>query len=229
QFSAFTAVEFPGAFLYRRMAASGPRTVAAGHPFPWYDRETAAVQAATPVAPSGSGAFSVALSAFAPEILQETGDAHAKEAEDANSHEHDECEMPWRKARACADEGRLAEASAWCEQAIAADKLNPAHYYLLATIEQERGQSEAAERSLGRALYLEPDFALAHFALGNLCLSEGRQREARRHFGNALTLLRACPTDALLPEADGLSAGRLVEIIASVQASLPRAPKELAV
>ncbi|MGP1678862.1 MAG: hypothetical protein ACTS6J_17110, partial [Burkholderiales bacterium] len=72
-----------------------------------------------------------------------------------------------------------------------------------------------------------PDFALAHFALGNLCLSGGRQREARRHFGNALTLLRACPADALLPEADGLSAGRLVEIIASVQASLPRAHKEL--
>ncbi|MEK7437340.1 MAG: hypothetical protein AAB150_10685, partial [Pseudomonadota bacterium] len=61
------------------------------------------------------------------------------------------------------------------------------------------------------------------------CLSAGRQREARRHFGNALALLRACPADAVLPEADGLSAGRLVEIIASVQASLPRAPnaKEL--
>jgi chemotaxis protein methyltransferase CheR len=204
-FAAFTAVEFPGAFLYRRMAHAGPPELAA---------------------------FSVARSAFAPEVLHEASGEQATETGDADSREHDECdtrdtrETPRRKARACADEGRLAEAFEWCEQAIAADKLNPAHYYLLASIEQERGQGEAAERALCRALYLEPGFALAHFALGNLCLSGGRQREARRHFANALTLLRAWPADFLLPEADGLSAGRLIEIIASVQASLPRVPKE---
>jgi chemotaxis protein methyltransferase CheR len=141
---------------------------------------------------------------------------------------HDEREMPRRQARACADEGRLAEAVEWCAKAIAADKMNPAHYYLLATIEQERGQGDAAESSLGRALYLEPDFILAHFALGNLCLAAGRRPQARRHFANALTLLRACPADALLPEADGLSTGRLIEIISAVQASLPRTPRELA-
>ncbi|MDO8787421.1 MAG: CheR family methyltransferase [Sulfuritalea sp.] len=227
-FSAFTAVEFPGAFLYRKMAATAPRTVANRHPVPWYDGEAAAATPA-PAEPSAAAAFGVARSAFAPEVLHEAGDELATEAKDADSREHDEREMPRRKARACADEGRLAEAIGWCEMAIAADKLNPAHYYLLAVICQEQGQSETAERSLGRALYLEPDFALAHFALGNLCLSGGRRGEARRHFGNALNLLRACPADALLPEADGLSAGRLVEIIASAQASLPRAHKELAV
>jgi chemotaxis protein methyltransferase CheR len=208
-FSAFTAVEFPGAFLYRKMAA-------------------AAAHSPAPAAPREPAAFSVDRLAVAPEILHEAGGLRATQAEDADSREHDERETPWRNARACADEGRLAEAAEWCEKAIAADKLNPAHYYLLATIEQERGQSETAERALGRALYLAPDFALAHFALGNLCLSGGHPREAQRHFGNALTLLRACPADALLPEADGLSAGRLVEIITSVQASLPRAHKELA-
>ena len=227
-FSAFTTVEFPGAFLYRRMAAAGPRTTAVRYQAPWYEGEAAAAHAPAPAAPSEPAAFSVARSAFAPEVLHKAGGEQAKEAEDADSPEHDEREMPRRKARACANDGRLAEAIEWCEKAIAADKLNPAHYYLLAAICQERGQSETAERALGRALYLEPDFALAHFALGNLCLSAGRRREARRHFGNALTLLRACPADALLPESDGLNAGRLVEIIASVQASLPRAHKELA-
>jgi chemotaxis protein methyltransferase CheR len=212
-FSAFAAVEFPGAFLYRKMAAERPRTAA----LRW------SPDAAAPAQPA---ALSVVQSVLAPEAPHEAGSLQTTEADAAVSTEHDAHDTPRRKARACADQGRLAEALEWCEQAIAVDKLNPAHYYLLATIEQERGQSEAAERSLGRALYLEPDFALAHFALGNLCLSGGRQREARRHFGNALTLLRACPADALLPESDGLSAGRLVEIIASVQASLPRAHKE---
>ena len=199
QFSAFTAVEFPGAFLYRKMAPA--------------EREPAA--------------FVAPRLAFAPEVLHEAGGEQAVKVATADLREHGERDTHRSKARACADEGRLAEASAWCDKAIAADKLNPAHYYLLATIEQEQGQSEAAERSLGRALYLEPDFVLAHFALGNLCLSAGRQREARRHFGNALTLLRARPADAPVTEADGLSAGRLVEIIAAVQASLPRTPEEV--
>lgn len=220
-FSAFAAVEFSGAFLYRKMAAGGPRTVAVRHPVPWYDGEATA-----PHAPE-LAAFSVARSAFAPEVLHEAGAEPATQSEDVNSPERDARETPRRKARACANEGRLAEAVEWCEKAIAADKLNPAHYYLLAAICQEQGQSETAERALGRALYLAPDFALAHFALGNLCLSGARQREARRHFDNALVLLRACPAEALLPESDGLSAGRLVEIIASAQASLPRAHKEL--
>ena len=226
QFSAFTAVEFPGAFLYRRMAAGGPRTTTIRYQAPWHEEEAAAAHAPAPAEPSGPAAFGVARSAFAPEVLHQAGGEQVKEVEDADSRAQDESEMARRKARACADGGSLAEAIEWCEKAIAADKLNPAHYYLLAAIEQERGQSETAERSLGRALYLEPDFALAHFALGNLCLSGGRRREARRHFGNALTLLRVCPADALLPESDGLSAGRLVEIITSVLASLPRAHKE---
>ena len=225
-FSAFTAVEFPGAILYRRMAASGLSTVAVRRQSPWYQGEAAAVHAPAPAAPAETGAFSVVRSALAPDMLHQAGGEQARQAEDADSRKHDDRETPLRKARTCADEGRLAEALEWCEKAIAADKLNPAHYYLLAAIEQERGQSEKAEHSLGRALYLEPDFALAHFALGNLCLSAGRRREAQRHFGNALTLLRACPANTLLPESDGLSAGRLLEIIASVQASMPRAHKE---
>lgn len=226
RFSAFTAVEFRGAHLYRRMAAAWPRTTAIEYQVPRPDAKSAAPNAPAPAAPWESGTLSMARSVVAPEVLPAAGSDQAKEDRDADSREHEGSVIARRKARACANEGKLAEAIVWCEKAIAADKLNPAHYYLLAAIEQEQGQSETAERSLGRALFLEPDFALAHFALGNLCLSSGRVREARRHFSNALTLLRACPADALVPEADGLSAGRLAEIIAAVQASLPRAHKE---
>ena len=213
--SEFTTVEFPGAFLYRKTAVGGPLSVAINSQGMLHAGEAAAAYAPGPTAP-----LKVAWPTFALEILHAEGGVHATQAEEADSLKHEERETPRSKARACADEGRLAEAIEWCEKAIAADKLNPAHYYLLAAICQEQGQSETAERALGRALYLEPDFALAHFALGNLCLSGGRQREAQRHFVNALTLLRACSADALLPESDGLSAARFVEIITSAQASL---------
>ena len=125
-------------------------------------------------------------------------------------------------ARLRANQGKLAEAAEWCAQAIAADKLNPAHHYLLATIRQEEGQADEAVQSLKRALYLDPDFVLAHFALGNLHLSQGRYREAERHFGNTLTLLQKYPEDEPLHDAEGLTAGRLTEIIMSVLLSWPQ-------
>jgi len=126
-------------------------------------------------------------------------------------------------ARNCANEGRLAEAIEWCDKAIAADKLNPAHYYLLGAIQQEQGQGEAAQRSLKRALYLDPGFVLAHFALGNGELLQGRPREAERHFRNALAMLQRHPQDEVVPEAEGLTAEGLTGIVMSVLSSLPRA------
>jgi chemotaxis protein methyltransferase CheR len=59
---------------------------------------------------------------------------------------------------------------------------------------------------------------LAHFALGNLARSCGRNDTADKHFSNASRLLAACPADDVLPESDGLTVGRLTEIISSITA-----------
>jgi len=129
-------------------------------------------------------------------------------------------------ARSYANLGRLPEAVSWCEKAIAINKLNPAAHYLLATICQELGQSTTAIQSLRHTLYLDPDFVLAHFSLGNLCMSHDRYREADRHFGNALALLSLHPHDELVPESNGLTAGRLTDIITSARSSILLATRE---
>ncbi len=142
---------------------------------------------------------------------------------DALTQAQNDCAAQSLKARDCANRGRFGEAIEWCQKVIATDKMNPAHYYLLAAIQQEHGQADAAAQSLNRALYLDSGFVLAHFALGNLRLSQGKRREAERHFTNALATLRVHPHDEILPESEGLTAGRLVEIVTSVLASLPHA------
>jgi chemotaxis protein methyltransferase CheR len=116
-------------------------------------------------------------------------------------------------ARAYANQGKLTEALAWCDKAIAADKLNPGYHYLLATILQERGQTEEAVASLRRSLYVDQDFVLAHFALGNLTHKQGRFKESAKHFENALSALSLHQPQEILPESDGMTAGRLTEII----------------
>ena len=119
-------------------------------------------------------------------------------------------------ARALANQGRLAEALAWCERWIAADKLDLAGHYLRAVVLLERGDPEQARSSLQRATYLEPDFVLAHFALGNLARGRNKPGEADKHFGNALHLLRRYQPNDPLPESDGLTAGRLAETLTSM-------------
>lgn len=135
---------------------------------------------------------------------------------DLASQDHDTKAMVLL-ARAYANYGKSVSALEWCEKAIAIDRLNPGCHYLHAMILQERGQVEEAVKSLQRALYLDHDFVLAHFALGNLSKRQGKIKESDRHFENALALLRKITQDEILPESEGITAGRLSEIITSIK------------
>jgi chemotaxis protein methyltransferase CheR len=118
-------------------------------------------------------------------------------------------------ARLHANQGKLDEALAWCRRSLVAERLNPSGHYLCATIQEARGEIEEAKESLRRVLYIHPEFVLAHFALGYLARSQGKKREADKHFANMLRLLRAYREDEILPESDGLTAGELLEMMRS--------------
>jgi chemotaxis protein methyltransferase CheR len=119
-------------------------------------------------------------------------------------------------ARALANQGKLADALVWCERWIATDKLDAAGHYLHALVLLEQGDSQNARMSLQRAVYLDHNFVMAHFALGNLARSRGNIAEAGKHFSNAQHFLRPYQQDDLLPEADGLTAGRLTQTLTAM-------------
>jgi len=220
-FSSFAPVEFPGAVLYRKTADAEVQPLVGGHPAqPLFEAAAPALPLIVPAEPAILPVQPTASTTAANFSAGKVGQAQASQA--------DERRLPLRMARDCANQGKLDEALDWCKQAISADKLNPAHHYLLATILQEQGQPDHAIQSLMRALYLDPDFVLAHFALGNLHQSQGRYRQAQRHFENTLLLLRRHPPDETLTEADGLTAGRLTEIATALLESLPQ-PAEASV
>ena len=211
-FSQFVAVNFPGSILYRKdNAEAGPSSDWAPPSF------------GTPPAQGAATAFdpphpSVAALANAPGPEQLS--AVPEQALPAAAESSQTFAL---QARALANQGRHADALVWCERWIAADKIDCAAHYVHATVLQEMGERETARRSLQRAIYLQPDFALAHFALGNTARAAARAAEADKHFANALEVLRDCPPDALLPESDGLTAGRLAEIITTLRARPDRA------
>jgi chemotaxis protein methyltransferase CheR len=119
-------------------------------------------------------------------------------------------------AKTYANLGKFAEARKCCEDTLAADKLRAHNHYLMSIILLELGEPAEAAVSLKRTLYVDHDYVLAHFALGNLNRQEGRVRESQRNFNNALRLLEARDPHEVLPEAEGLTAGRLAEIICAM-------------
>jgi chemotaxis protein methyltransferase CheR len=133
------------------------------------------------------------------------------------SQGRDEPKVMLLMARVYANQGKLSDALELCEKAIAADKLNPGSHYLHATILQEQNRIEEAQVSLKRVLYLDQNFILAHFALGILNKQQGKLRESEKHFENALSLLSAYRQEDILPESEGMTAGRLQEIITTMK------------
>jgi chemotaxis protein methyltransferase CheR len=204
-FACFSAIATPGGTLYRKSAEERVASIA-------MDGGAASFSPPNEVRPAKDyPSTSIAMS---------DGQRHTV-AQPDNVSRASSAEFVAR-ARQCANEGKLAEAEQWCIRAIAADKMAPVHHYLHSVIQREMGQDDAAIQSLTRALYLQPDFVLAHFGLATIELARGHRDDGKRHLVNALEALRNHPHDEILPESDGLMAGRLTEIIGSLLAALPR-------
>ncbi len=191
-FAQFTARDFPGVTLYVKEAAKSVGFVSSAADVSASDAHVPAGQS-RPVLP-------VARAATAP-----SPDAHR--SRDLSL-----------QARTLANDGRLAEALEVCDRWIATDKVDAAGHYLRALVLLERGDIDSAADALQRAVYFKPDFATAHFTLGNVAPGRGRAHESARHFRNALDLLAGQRPDAILPETEGLTAGGLGEIIRELTA-----------
>ena len=77
----------------------------------------------------------------------------------------------------------------------------------------ETGKVEEAISSFKKAIYLNPDFALAHFYLGNIYWHLGEVNKALRSYKNVLKAVSKGPHYGILPEImDVISAGELEKI-----------------
>jgi chemotaxis protein methyltransferase CheR len=115
--------------------------------------------------------------------------------------------------RLLANNGHLAEALSACDEAIGSYKLAPGLYFLRASILQELDKNNEAIKSLKQAIYIDPNYVMGHFTLGNLFIRQGNLNNAKRYFNNALEILNTISNDNILPESEGLSAKYIREII----------------
>ena len=185
---------------------AAPRTRAALEtPAGPYSRQEPA-EAPQPAAPPG---YPEALALYQAGSYEEAADS-VRRALDAGPQPAEALALG---ARAFANLGRFSEARALCEQAIAADRLSAQSHYLHAIILEQQGDLAAAASALKNVLFIDQDYLLAYFALGNLSRQVGDAGESERNFGNALRILERRDPHEVLPEADGLTAGRLAQMI----------------
>ena len=201
-YARFTAVSFSEALFYRKAAV--PERVINLPPVVTVLPTTDIPRRADPPVPPPITAYDQGWACY------QRGDYAAAQAALAAA----DCARDWLLlARIHANLGQLPLAITYCRRAVAAEKMNAAHYHLLAVLLAEHGLLAEATDTLKQALYLAPQFVLAHFTLANLYRRQGRA-EAEKHLARTRSLLAAYAADAVLPEAEGMTAGQLAAMLA---------------
>ncbi len=114
--------------------------------------------------------------------------------------------------RQLADRGDWQGAAEYGQTLLRRDGLNPEIHFYQALIFENLGHAAEAQRWLRKAIYLDRNFALAHYQLG-LALERDRQMPAAaRSFGNVLKVLASAPDDAIVTAGSGVTATGLKKL-----------------
>jgi tetratricopeptide (TPR) repeat protein len=124
------------------------------------------------------------------------------------------------QARRAADSEQWDEAHRWLDKALAENRLDLAVYYLRALVFEGQGQTDDAMVALRRCLYLDHNFALGYFTLGNLYARREDRGQANNHWANAAAILKEHHSSEALPLADGLTAADILTLIDNQLAEL---------
>lgn len=117
--------------------------------------------------------------------------------------------------KSLANSGNLGEAIVFAAKLVENHQAGPDHFYFVATIFSEMEEDQKAIEHLKKALYLDPHHLLSHYLTGRILKKLNNRKSAARHLNNALELLSAFQPDHLISDADGLTAGRLRQMVMS--------------
>jgi chemotaxis protein methyltransferase CheR len=115
-----------------------------------------------------------------------------------------------REVRELADRGLWQAAAALGRQLTDSNPLSAAAHFTLGLILENVASPADAEQALRRAIYLDRDFALAHYHLATCLQSGGKREQARKCFRNVVQLLEHRPAAERVEHGDGMTAADLI-------------------
>jgi chemotaxis protein methyltransferase CheR len=124
---------------------------------------------------------------------------------------------PYLLAKIFASKVRFAEAEKWIDLAVANRELAPEAHYLRGIVLQEQRRLDEALEAFRRSVFLDHTFVLGHFAAAGVFGRTGQTGRAQKSLATVAELLAGKPAEMPLPEGDGLTVGRLMELVALQQ------------
>jgi chemotaxis protein methyltransferase CheR len=121
---------------------------------------------------------------------------------------------PYLAAKIAANRLQQAAAEHWIDLAVQRAPLMAPGHYLHALILHEANRLEEALAALRRCVYADPLFVLGHVALADLCARLGQPRRAQKAIETVAQLLAGRRRDELIPEGEGLTVGRILDLVA---------------
>ena len=112
-----------------------------------------------------------------------------------------------------ANMGQLENAKLWCGKLLVTNNLTAESYHFIATVFLESSDLNSAESALRKALYLDHSNVSALITMGNVLKRQGKKQGCLRSFANAQEILEKMDHDVLVPGFDGLTAGRIKELV----------------
>lgn len=109
--------------------------------------------------------------------------------------------------------GEIDKAKSLAAQYINLHSTHTPLYQLFASIEMECGNDKLAEQLLRKALYIDNEFIMAHFLMGNLMRKSGNAAAATKHFDQVRRLIQTFPENDILPGFEGISVKQVNELI----------------
>jgi len=123
-----------------------------------------------------------------------------------------DAELMFLEAQIYTNQGLYEAAGKTIQRVLDQDGFYAPAYYLLGTIALEKEQWESAERHLKKAIYLQPEFPMAHFALALTYRQIDRVSDAIREFRNVSNQLDGKKAEEGVPYSGGFSHATLISI-----------------
>ncbi len=121
---------------------------------------------------------------------------------------------PYDQAKALADQQRWVEALKRVEEALRQEPLRAEAHYLRGLILLEQGNADEALAAQRRALFVDPSFLMAHLALATAQAQVGQVERAIKSLEQLARLLAQRGAEEAVASGDGMTVGRLREMVA---------------
>lgn len=115
-----------------------------------------------------------------------------------------------------ANSGLLADGMETITKIVHSNSSTAQMYYIYASLLNEKNELQKAENTLRKAIYLDHKHVLSHLMLGDVFLKSDKHQLALKHYDIIMRLLENLNENEIVPDSDGLTAGRIRQLTESI-------------